>query len=83
MFYTEKLLRGNRNVSEANENCNRFCHQTKIKDSLVDAEFYIISNCADSVEQDIQTVIEYEKKKFPDEGIKIFVMHEKNPELTN
>ena len=33
--------------------------------------------CADSVEQDIKTVIEYEKKKFPDEGIKIFVMHEK------
>lgn len=48
-----------------------------------ETNFILIAYCPETAETDIQTVIEYEKKKFPDEGIKIFIMHEKNPELTN
>lgn len=48
-----------------------------------ETNFILIAYCPETAETDIQTVIEYEKKKFPDEGIKIFVMHDKNPELTN
>lgn len=42
-----------------------------------ETNFILIAYCPETAETDIQTVIEYEKKKFPDEGIKIFVMHEK------
>ena len=45
-----------------------------------ETNFILIAYCPETAETDIQTVIEYEKKKFPDEGIKIFVLHDKNPE---
>lgn len=45
-----------------------------------ETNFILIAYCPETAETDIQTVIEYEKKKFPDEGIKIFVLHDKKPE---
>ena len=44
-----------------------------------ETNFILIAYCPETAETDIQTVIEYEKKKFPDEGIKIFVLHDKKP----
>ncbi len=41
-----------------------------------ETNFILLAYCANSAEQDIRTVIEYEKQKFPDEGIKIFVLHD-------
>lgn len=48
-----------------------------------ETNFILLAYCADAAEQDIQTVIEYEKKKFPDEGIKIFVLHDHESEQKN
>ncbi len=45
-----------------------------------ETNFILIAYCPETAETDIQTVIEYEKKKFPGEGIKIFVLHDKKPE---
>lgn len=45
-----------------------------------ETNFILIAYCPETAETDIQTVIEYEKKKFPDEGINIFVLHDKKPE---
>ena len=42
-----------------------------------ETNFILLAYCDDKKEDDIKTVIEYEKKKFPNEGIKIFVLHEK------
>lgn len=41
-----------------------------------ETNFIIIAYTEEKYETDIRTVIEYEKKRFPDEGIKIFVLHE-------
>lgn len=38
----------------------------------------IIAYCEDSCEAKIRTVVDYAKEKFPDEGIKLFVLHDKN-----
>ncbi len=43
-----------------------------------ETNFIIIAYTEEKYETDIRTVIEYEKKRFPDEGIKIFVLREQN-----
>lgn len=37
----------------------------------------LIAYCDDEKEQTIQTVVDYMKEKFPTEGIKLFVMHDR------
>ena len=41
-----------------------------------ETNFILIAYCPLNYEMDIRTIIEYEKTKFTDEGIKIFVLHE-------
>ena len=37
----------------------------------------LIAYCDDDKEPTIQTVVDYVKEKFPDEGIKLFILHDK------
>ncbi|MGN0728948.1 PG0541 family transporter-associated protein [Treponema sp.] len=37
----------------------------------------IIAYCSDEQEKTVRTVVQYIKEKFPDEGIKIFVLHDR------
>lgn len=37
----------------------------------------IIAYCDDDREKTIRTVVDYIKEKFPDEGIKLFVLHDR------
>ncbi len=44
-----------------------------------ETNFILIAYCDDSQEQAVRTVIQYVKSKFPDEGVKLFILHEQQP----
>ena len=42
-----------------------------------ETNFMLIAYAEDSAEENVRAVIEYIRKKFPTEGIKMFVLHER------